>query len=97
MIFRCKRAGIIYGDKPTNEKGKRIGVVFHCLRHTRTTKWVEMGFSDAIIRRATGHKSLDAYRNYVKLDPSVLMRLAGSNDQKRYKTGTKSPQILTTS
>jgi integrase len=97
MIFCCKRAGIIYGDKPTNEKGERIGVVFHCLRHTRTTKWVEMGFSDEIIRRATGHKSLEAYRNYVKLDPSVVMRLVDTSDPKRHKTGTKSPQNLTKS
>jgi integrase len=95
MGFCCKRAGIVYGDKAINEKGERIGVVFHCLRHTRTTKWVEMGFSDEIIRRATGHKSLEAYRNYVKLDPSVVMRLVEGSDRKRNKTGTKSPQSLT--
>ena len=58
----CKKASVPYGDKLLNEKGERIGVTFHCLRHTRTTKWVEMGFSDEIIRRATGHRTLDAYR-----------------------------------
>ena len=36
---------------------------------------VSLGFSDEIIRRATGHASLEAYRNYVKLDPSSVMRL----------------------
>lgn len=35
----CRRAGVIYGDKPKNAKGERIGVVFHCFRHTRTSKW----------------------------------------------------------
>jgi hypothetical protein len=40
-----------------------------------------MGFSDEIIRRATGHKSLEAYRNYVKLDPHVVMRLVKNSDE----------------
>ena len=71
----CDKAGVIYGDKPKNKKGERIGIVFHCLRHTRTTKWVEAGFSDEIVRRATGHKTLEAYQRYVKLDPAAVMRL----------------------
>jgi integrase len=86
--------GILYGDKLLNEKGERIGIVFHCFRHTRTTKWVEMGFSDELIRRATGHKSLEAYRNYVKItDPSAVMRLVARDDVKRYKNDTKTAQI----
>jgi integrase len=88
--FCCKRAGITYGDKPANGKGERVGVVFHCLRHTRTSKWVEMGFSDEIIRRATGHRTLEAYRKYVHLDPAAVMRLVSEGD----KNGTKSPQSL---
>jgi len=38
-----------------------------------------MVFSDEIIRRATGHKSLEAYRQYVKLDPHAAMRLVKHN------------------
>jgi hypothetical protein len=34
-----------------------------------------MGFSDEIIRRATGHQSLDSYRAYVRLKPEAVMRL----------------------
>lgn len=82
----CERAEIPYGDKLLNDKGERIGLVFHCLRHTRTTKWVEMGFSDEIIRRATGHKSLEAYQRYVKLDPSAVMRLVEKSDTNRIKS-----------
>jgi len=82
----CQRAEIPYGDKLLNDKGERIGLVFHCLRHTRTTKWVEMGFSDEIIRRATGHKSLEAYQRYVKLDPSAVMRLVEKSDTNRIKS-----------
>jgi integrase len=82
----CKQAGIAHGDKLVNDKGERIGVVFHCLRHTRTTRWVEMGFSDEIIRRATGHRSLAAYQNYVKLDPAAVMRLVEvENPETTYK------------
>jgi integrase len=81
----CGRAELPRGDKLFNEKGERIGLVFHCLRHTRTTKWVEMGFSDEIIRRATGHKSLEAYQRYVKLDPSAVMRLVEKSDTNRIK------------
>jgi hypothetical protein len=51
-----------------------------------------MGFSDEIIRRATGHKSLEAYRNYVKIDPHVVMRLVEGNKSKTDKIGTKSLQ-----
>ena len=62
--------------------------MFHCFRHTRTTKWVEAGFSDLIIMRATGHTTLEAYKTYVKLDPSAVMRLVANPD----KTGQKSLQ-----
>ncbi|HID29074.1 MAG TPA: hypothetical protein EYP19_03620 [Desulfobacterales bacterium] len=91
----CKRAGVKYGDNLLNRKGGRVGVVFHCLRHTRTTKWVEGGYSDEIVRRATGHKSLAAYQTYIKLDPSVVMRLVDGENPKRHKNGIKSPQSLT--
>ncbi len=85
----CKRADVPYGDKLFNDKGERIGIVFHCLRHTRTTKWVEAGYSDEVIRRATGHKSLAAYQKYVHLDPSVVMRLVGEQTE----TGKSGRQI----
>jgi integrase len=87
----CKKANIPYGDKLLNEKGEREGVVFHCLRHTRTTKWVEMGYSDEIIRCATGHKTLEAYQRYVKLDPAVVMRLVETDN-----FGRKSAESLET-
>lgn len=79
LKYCCREANVPYGDKVLNDKGERIGIVFHCLRHTRTTKWVEMGFSDEIIRRATGHSTLKAYQNYIKLDPAIVMRLVSSD------------------
>jgi integrase len=87
----CNAVGVIHGDKAKNERGERIGVVFHCLRHTRISKWVEAGFSDEIIRRASGHMSLDAYRAYVKLDPSAVMRLVESSISG--KSGIKPAQV----
>jgi integrase len=81
MISTCNRAGVVYGDKPVNKKGERLGIVFHSLRHSRTSKWVEMGFSDEIIRRATGHKTLEAYQQYIKLDPYAVMRLVENPKQ----------------
>ena len=88
----CRKAGLTYGDKALNKKGERIGIVFHCCRHTRTSKWVEMGFSDEIVRRATGHKSLEAYQRYVKLDPYVVMSLV--EGKKRDKNGIKTAKSL---
>jgi integrase len=79
MKYTCKRAKVPYGDKVFNKKGERAGVVFHCCRHTRISKWVEMGFSEEIIRRASGHKSLEAFRRYVKLDKNVVMGLVDQN------------------
>jgi integrase len=92
MIAVCKKAKIIYGDKALNGKGERIGIVFHCLRHSRTTLWVKAGFSDEIIRRATGHRSLEAYQQYIKLDPHAVMRLV--ENPKQDKNGTKLAQSL---
>jgi len=89
----CKKAGIVYGDKPRNKKGERTGIVFHCLRHTRTSKWVEMGFSDEVVRRATGHKSLAAYQQYVKLGPQSVMMLVEKNP-KRGKNKAKTARGL---
>ena len=85
----CKKAGILCGDKHVNAKGERIGIVFHCFRHTCTSRWVDMGFSDEIIRRATGHKSLEAYQQYIKLDPHAVMRLVKKQRDKneiKFKT-----------
>ena len=53
-------------------------------RTSRTSKWVQMVFSDEIIRRATGHSTLEAYQNYVKLDQTAVMSLVS---EKRYKHG----------
>jgi len=92
MGYLCKKANVLYGDKLINKKGERVGIVFHCFRHTRTTKWVEAGFSDEIIRRATGHKDLNAYRQYVKLDPSAVMRLVEDANPKTAKKGIKAAQ-----
>lgn len=91
----CKRAKVQHGDNLLNKKGERVGIVFHCLRSTRTTKWVEAGFSDEIVRRATGHKSLAAYQQYVKLAPSAVMRLVDGQNSKRHTNGIKIAQSLT--
>ena len=88
----CKNAGVPHGDKLLDEDGNRIGVVFHSLRHTRVTKWVEAGWSDQVIMKATGHKSLDVYRGYVHLDASAVMRLVSETD----KSGTKTLQMHAT-
>ncbi len=88
LRYVCKKAGIVYGDKPMNKDGERTGIVLHSFRHARITQWVQAGYSDEIIRMASGHKSLEAYRKYVHLDPSSVMRLVAKieNGQKRDKT-----------
>ncbi len=94
LMRLCRKIGVPYGDKLLHQKGERSGIVFHCFRHTRTTKWVEMGFSDELIRRATGHKSLEAYRNYVNItDPGAVMRLVVGQNAERHKTRTNQPRI----
>ena len=75
MRAACRRAGIPYGDRPLDDRGRRVGVVFHGLRRFRITRWVEMGFSDEIVRMASGHAPLEAYRTYPRLDGSSVMRL----------------------
>jgi integrase len=92
MKAACEKAGIHYGDKVLNAKGEKIGIVFHCFRHTRTSRWVEAGFSDEIVRRATGHMNLEAYKRYVKLDPHVVMRLV--DRKKTDNSGIKTMELL---
>lgn len=91
----CLSAGIPYGDKLRDKKGNRTGIVFHSLRHTRITEWVKAGYSDEIIRMASGHKTLDAYRAYIHLDPSAVMRLVEPEKEiETDKNGTKSASSL---
>lgn len=89
----CQKAGILYGDNARNSKVERIGIVFHCLRHARITKWVISGYSDEIIRMASGQKPLEAYRKYIHLDPATVMRLVDSEkkqtEQKQNKIGVR--------
>jgi integrase len=87
----CKTAGIAYGDKVLNEKGERVGFLFHCFRHTTVTRWIEAGFSDEIVRRASGHKSLAAYRFYAKPSPASVMMLVEQPDSAN--CGIKEPEI----
>jgi len=77
----CKRAKVVHGDKieiDPDGKPLRPGITFHCLRHSRVTIWIEMGYSDEIVRRASGHKTLEAYRRYAKPDPGKVMVLVQS-------------------
>lgn len=88
MLDTCKRAGVPYGDK-VGPDGERVGVTFHSFRHGKITAWVEAGFSDEIIRRASGHHSLGAYRAYVDIrDARPVMNLVRVSD-KLDKFGTK--------
>jgi integrase len=75
MKRTCKKAGVTYGDRPTDVKGNRLGVVFHSFRHTFITRLIRQGYSDEVIRRITGHKDLSAYRNYVHLEAVDLMEV----------------------
>ena len=94
MRFACKVAGVVYGDKTINKSGDRDGIVFHSLRHTRITKWVEAGFSDEIIRRASGHRSLNAYRAYVNIKDALPIMNLVRVPEKTDKNGTKQAKAV---
>lgn len=99
MKWTCEKAGVQYGDK-VNGSGEREGITFHCLRHTRVTKWVTAGFSDELIRRASGHHSLTSYRVYVNItDPAPIMNLVGipeTTDKTGTKQETRFPESMST-
>jgi integrase len=73
MKYTCKRARVEYGDKTINVDNERTGIVFHCLRHTRITKWILAGYSDEVIRTWSGHKNLESFRTYVHLGKAVVV------------------------
>jgi integrase len=90
MQTTCERAKVPYGDNDLNADCKRVGIVFHSLRHTRTSLWVEEGSSDEIIRRATGHLSLAAFHRYVsQIDAKSIMRLVKTDQHSTNKNLTK--------
>jgi integrase len=74
-----------YGDDVFDEKGNRVGVVFHCLRHTRICTWLEMGLSDEVVRMMSGHKSLESFRKYVHLNPLSILQLFNKTGEKQEK------------
>jgi len=48
-----------------------------------------MSFSGEIVRRAAGHKSLDARQQYIKLDPAAVLKLVDTEKDKTDNSGTK--------
>jgi hypothetical protein len=51
-----------------------------------------MGFSDEIVRRATGHRTLEAYQQYIKLDPEAVMMLIEPRRGKTAEKPLRSPE-----
>jgi len=90
MASTCRMAKVRYGDKTVNKSGNRDGIVFHCFRHTRVTKWIEAGFSDEVVRRASGHHSLTAYRAYVNITDALPIMNLVRVTRETGKSGTKS-------
>ena len=52
--------------------------VFHCLRHTRATRLVEMGVNLRVIQRFMGHKSIETTLRYAHVSDDMLAQ-AGEN------------------
>lgn len=61
----CKDAGI-------------SGATFHDLRHTAVTRWADEGFDEALIMKATGHRTAAVFRRYRTVTESRLRALAGT-------------------
>lgn len=59
----CKDAGI-------------TGATFHDLRHTAVTRWADAGFDEALIMKATGHRTAAVFRRYRTVTESRLRALA---------------------
>ena len=91
MKATCALAGVTYGDKVTNKKGEKVGIVIHCFRHTRTSLWVEMGWSDQVVRMATGHKSLEAFNRYIHLDARSVFNLVKEEKTETWEKPGKVP------
>ncbi len=83
----CKNARVPHGDKLMDSKGGRRGVTFHCLRHTRITKWEDEGMHPLHIMMATGHTDVKMHLHYSHPDTSGVMSLvAPKSVQNRVKT-----------
>ncbi len=60
----CKKSGVLYGDRALDSKGHKAGISWHSFRVTRVTRWIQKGLSDELIRRASGHQTLESYKRY---------------------------------
>jgi len=55
-------------------------LVFHCLRHTRATRLVEMGVNLRVIQQFMGHRSIQTTLRYAHVSDDQLARTAQAID-----------------
>ena len=72
-------------------KVQRRGLSFIACAIPGPQNGLKWAFQMKSLEGATGHKSLEAYQQYVKLDPSAVMRLV---ETKRYKNGIKTAESV---
>jgi integrase len=85
LIASCKKSGVLYGDDKLDHKGHKKGISWHSFRVTRVTRWIQKGFSDELIRRASGHESLESYKRYANPKKHAIMMLVQDENSKRHK------------
>ncbi|NEN89770.1 MAG: site-specific integrase [Okeania sp. SIO3H1] len=56
------------------------GISLHSLRRTLITRLHEAGYSIAIIQEITGHKSINALRQYIDIEPEAIDKAINSVD-----------------
>jgi len=83
----CKKSGVLYGDRELDHKGHKAGISWHSFRVTRVTRWIQKGFSDELIRRASGHESLESYKRYANPKKHAVMLLVEDGNSKQHKNG----------
>jgi integrase len=85
----CKKAWVPYGDRELDDKGHKKGISWHSFRVTRVTRWIQKGFSDELIRRASGHQTLESYKRYANPKKHAVMLLVNGENSKRSRNGIK--------
>jgi hypothetical protein len=65
--------------------------VFHCLRHTRATRLVELGVNLRVIQQFMGHRSIQTTLRYAHVSDDMLADACLANGQREYAAGRQPP------
>lgn len=92
----CKKAfaGACRDATRDGQRAPILDLRFHDLRHTATTRMVQMGLPAALVMEITGHTQFSTFRRYVNVDSGAASQAAALLDQFNEKEKEQPAEII---